>query len=137
VLANFPVPPNELREDLLTENREGAFYSSTDPNYYKGLPRTPIKDILSLPAGSEGIHASFVAPVSGVYVSQPALHYLGIFLLSTLVRYRPRTWVHAITRTATSDTPADDQALTLIESFMSRPAGEITSVADHLLRPPK
>jgi hypothetical protein len=41
-----------------------------------------------------------------------------MFLLSSVVRYRPQTWGHAISRSVTEENAADDRALALIESFM-------------------
>ena len=43
---------------------------------------------------------------------------MALFLLSTLVRYRPQSWTHAISRSAISEQPADDKALSLVERFL-------------------
>jgi hypothetical protein len=59
------------------------------------------------------------SPLNGVYIAQPALVYLGIFLLSSLVRYRPEIWIHAMTRGSSSQRPADDQTISLLESFLT------------------
>jgi len=42
-----------------------------------------------------------------------------MFLLSCVVRYRPQTWVHVITRTTTQDNPSMIKALALLEEFMT------------------
>ena len=62
---------------------------------------------------------SLVKPVNNHYISDVAFHYMGMYLLSSLVRYRPQIWVHSVSRFSNSDRPADDQALSLIEKFMS------------------
>jgi len=54
----------------------------------------------------------------GAFISEYALHYLGMFLLSSLVRYRPQIWSHAIKASVTREKPADDRALAFIEKFM-------------------
>lgn len=61
----------------------------------------------------------FTAPIAGNYISEASLQYLGMFLLGSLVRYRPQTWVHATTRFVSSERPADDAPLALIEQFMT------------------
>jgi len=35
-----------------------------------------------------------------------------------LVRYRPQSWGHAISRSASTELPADDKILALLEQFM-------------------
>lgn len=75
---------------------------------------TPATSSLGYPSWS-----CFTAPIAGNYVSEVSLQYLGMFLLGSLVRYRPQTWVHATTRFVSSDRPADDAPLALIEQFMT------------------
>jgi hypothetical protein len=59
-----------------------------------------------------------ITPISLHHLSEFSLHYLGLFLLSSLVRYRPQTWTHAISRSAIPNEPVDDQALSLVERFL-------------------
>jgi hypothetical protein len=59
-----------------------------------------------------------VAPVQDLYFSEFSMQYLALFLLSSLVRYRPQTWTHAISRSVVPGEPADDKALSLIERFL-------------------
>jgi hypothetical protein len=49
-----------------------------------------------------------------------ALQFLGSFLLSSLVRYRPQIWQNSISQSVTAESPADDRALSLIEKFSRR-----------------
>ncbi|WP_333985094.1 YaaC family protein [Burkholderia orbicola] len=67
--------------------------------------------------------------VGGGYYMQPhdghnlpfeSLQFLGLHLLSSLVRYRPATWMHALSRSANNGRAADDAMLALIDSFMDR-----------------
>jgi hypothetical protein len=55
---------------------------------------------------------------SKLYLSEFSAHFIALFLLSCLVRYRTSSWAHAISRSVTSEYPADDQALALIENFL-------------------
>lgn len=55
---------------------------------------------------------------NGSYISDVSFQYVAMFLLSSLVRYRPQIWVHSVSRFATAERSADDQSLALIERFM-------------------
>ncbi len=57
-----------------------------------------------------------ISPVRDQYFSEFALHYVALFLLSSLVRYRQQTWMHAISRSALPNMKTDDQALSLLEN---------------------
>ena len=52
-----------------------------------------------------------VQPINGAYLSQYSLQYMGMYLLSSLVRYQPQIWVNAITE--------KDSILALTELFVS------------------
>jgi len=80
-----------------------------------------------------GIYA--ISPVAGAYLSEFSFHYLALFLLSSLVRYRPQIWMQAISRSVTSDTPADDRALSLIERFLDLNVSEIPKMVVTVLNP--
>ena len=56
-----------------------------------------------------GSHA--VSPVNDFYLSEFSLQYLGLFLLSSLVRYRPQMWAMAISGSVISGESADDKTL--------------------------
>lgn len=71
-----------------------------------------------LSGGLTQIYPSLVTPINGARLSDISLQYAGMFLLSSLVRYRPQIWVHSVSRFASHERPADDQALALIEEFM-------------------
>jgi hypothetical protein len=78
---------------------------------------------------------SLISPISGLYLSEFALHYLGMFVLSSLVRYRPQRWVHAITRSVTAENPSDDRSLALVEEFMARHADAMPGLLAEFLSP--
>ena len=100
-----------------------------------GFRRFSLADRLSPLAGSFSERTYGIAPIDGLYLSEFSLHYLAMYLLSSLVRYRPQTWAHAVSRTSISDAPADDQALALIESFLSLNSMEIPSFVVKALNP--
>jgi hypothetical protein len=58
-----------------------------------------------------------MSPIEGTF-SEFSLEYLALFLLSSLVRYRPQFRAHAIARSAFEGKPADDRMLSLIENFL-------------------
>jgi hypothetical protein len=63
------------------------------------------------------------------------MQYLALFLLSSLMRYRPQTWTHAISRSVVPGVPADDRALSLIERFLDLNQAEIPGVVVQILNP--
>ncbi len=91
----------------------------------------------SLPplAGGFGGAAYTITPYEGQYLSEFSLHYLALFALSSLVRYRPRTWMHALSRSSTNEAPADDRALSLVEMFLEQNAIAVPGMLDTMLNP--
>jgi hypothetical protein len=59
-----------------------------------------------------------IAARDGLYLSEFSVHFMLLFALSSLVRYRPEVWAHAISRTALPGRPPDDQAIAIIEQFL-------------------
>jgi hypothetical protein len=55
--------------------------------------------------------------------------YMATFMLGSLVRYRPETWVHALAGRVTGDRPLDDQAVALVEEFLAFMLSYVPSVA--------
>ncbi|MGB9235307.1 MAG: YaaC family protein [Terriglobales bacterium] len=76
-----------------------------------------------------------IAPVRDLYFSEFSMHYLALFLLSSLMRYRPQTWTHAISRSVVAGEPADDRALSLIERFLRLNETEIPEFVVQILNP--
>jgi hypothetical protein len=76
-----------------------------------------------------------ISPVNGLSLSEFSLHYLSLFLLSSLVRYRPQIWAYAISRSVTSEEPADDQALSLIQRFLDLNMNVIPDMVVKVLNP--
>jgi hypothetical protein len=62
---------------------------------------------------------TIIKPVDSIFISEFSLKYMGMYLLSSIVRYRPQLWVNAISRTSFGDELPDDSALALIELFLS------------------
>jgi hypothetical protein len=80
-----------------------------------------------------GTHA--VSPVNDFYLSEFSLQYLGLFLLSSLMRYRPQTWANAISGSIILGESADDKTLSLIESFLDQNRKEIPEIVVSILNP--
>ncbi len=106
---------NKIIEDHNGEYHVDGFFTDLQHGEYKGVN---FWDIIQPVSGGLTTHTSFIEPFENVYISELSLYYLGIFLLSSLVRYRPQIWRHSISRLVTSDLPADDSALAIIESFL-------------------
>ncbi|TAL90221.1 MAG: hypothetical protein EPN62_10000 [Candidimonas sp.] len=60
----------------------------------------------------------YIQPIEGKYFSELSLSFLALHLLSSLVRYRPATWMHALSRSSNEKRTADDAMLALLEAFM-------------------
>jgi hypothetical protein len=116
---NEECPRTPIREQLKMTS-PGTFESSLPPG-----KKCPPQDLLT---GGSLSDNGLCSPVNGVYIAQPALVYLGIFLLSSLVRYRPEIWIHAMTRGTSSERSADDHAISLLENFLSVVPGQMQGV---------
>jgi hypothetical protein len=73
------------------------------------------------------------APVDNLYFSEVSMQYIGMFLLGSLVRYRPQTWVFATTRLASPERSSDDMSLALIEKFMESVHHNFLNLTSQLL----
>jgi hypothetical protein len=123
---------DEFSEDYLIQH-ESDFEADQQPE--SSTEFSPIEDCLSpLSGGYSGlVHA--IAPVAGAYLSEYSLHYLALFLLSSLVRYRPQAWAHVITRSATSQIPTDDGSLTLLERFLDLNSAAVQTMIVKIINP--
>ncbi len=97
--------------------------------------RFGLKEGLSPGAGylSGGDH--LMSPLQDIYLSEFSLQYLALFLLSSLVRYRPQIWTHAIARSTFRDKPTDDRMLSLIEKFLDLNRSAIPELVVGILNP--
>ncbi|MGN4152650.1 YaaC family protein [Burkholderia gladioli] len=87
------------------------------------LARTQFNDfsahMVPCSGGLDGSFQYMVSPIEGHYVSEYSLQYIALFMLSSLVRYHPQTWMHSLSRTAMGERRADDAPLALIEKLMA------------------
>ncbi|MBS0641458.1 MAG: hypothetical protein JSS43_16435 [Proteobacteria bacterium] len=111
-------------DDLTEENFVQTPNGFARPNSLVGGARRVVPAAEILPPLSGGYVESALMcamqPINGVQLNEYALQFLGGFLLSSLVRYRPQIWQHAISRSITEQSPADDRSLPLIEKFLNR-----------------
>jgi len=110
---------DDLSEENLIQANNNGFAAS---RALMGGDRTvvPAADILMpLSGGYVGSSQTYaMQPINNAKLSEYALQFLGTFLLSSLVRYRPQIWQNAISRSVTAQSAADDRALSLIEKFL-------------------
>jgi hypothetical protein len=103
----------EFSDNILTE-REGRF-SRMDVN----REVIPFEKILpSLSGGVVGASQNCIRPAGESEISEQSLVYMGVFLLGSLVRYRPEIWVHSINGRSTTQRSYDDHCMAMIESFL-------------------
>jgi len=118
IFANIPpIKGDEFSEDLWRKTeydyRSNAAIGEGGKTEPSGFLRAcePV-------AGGLTENTAIIQAFDGVHINEFALHYLGMFSLSSLVRYRPNIWANAISRRAIGDKPVDDRALALIENFV-------------------
>ena len=105
----------EFSEQFLVEGNSGF----SVPRFLRSKTHIPFDSIL--PALAGGITDSFATamePLNSVSLSEFSLQFCGSFILSSLVRYRPQIWQHALSRSSSLESPADDRTLALIEQFL-------------------
>ncbi|MCA8292464.1 YaaC family protein [Burkholderia sp. AU30198] len=86
-------------------------------------------------AGGFGGTVSAIAPLHGFNLSEYTLHYAALFMLSSVVRYRPQTWMHALSRAVTQERPADDSMLALVELLLRMNQYQIPNLVAELINP--
>ena len=122
---------NELASENFIEEQVGqGLKLKTIANH----PYVDFRQLLNpVSGGLTQTYPSLMTPINDVYLSDISLQYAGIFLLSSLVRYRPQIWIHSISRFSNHEKPSDDQALALIEGFMNKVQSTYPSLVTRLL----
>ena len=125
---------NEFAVDFLVEE-DGQFSENRNFKNDTSFKRIDFHTILPPLSGGLGSGCgSMVEPYQGEYISECSLYYLGMYLLSSLVRYRPQVWAHSISRSVTSEKSADDRALAIIEEFMRRAITQFPNMVINALK---
>lgn len=113
--------------DAAVEFDEHVMMLTNDNIYKVNLTATPeqilnkktFQEIIGFVGGGQrNEFPHFVTPYENKYFAQASLMLIGMFMLSSLVRYRPATWIHSITHSVTQSRVLDDQLLALIEVFI-------------------
>lgn len=108
-----PTDGDFSQEYLVQRGDDFGPHRKTKPNL------RPFETLLPALAGGITVdHAKAIQPLNGVLLSEFALHFCAAFILSSLVRYRPQIWQHALSHSAFENRPTDDRALSLIEKFL-------------------
>jgi len=123
-------PRDEFDEAVLTE-REGRF--SANPSNPAQVPNLE-SVIQPFAGGLIKTGACAIRPLVGQHLSEYSMLFLGTFLLSSLVRYRPQTWQHALSRASHAGEPADDRALSLIHKFLDVTIDSVPQLAVQMFR---
>ena len=135
----FANAPNSGLDEFSAEEVEfegGGYQTRVDLREAVGIPRRPIESILTPMAGGlVGGSPNAIAPLDGVFPSEFSLQFLVLFLLSSVVRYRPDTWTHAINRSVLGDRPSDDELIALVERFLELHTSSIVDLVSKGLNP--
>lgn len=132
-------PRNELTEFSADSSREDFLdivWHQPTPIRYDCLtdPRPRVPPIYGNLLDKET--KIIIEPVHGVHVSEFALYYAGMYLLSSLVRYRPTIWANAIARRPLGSLPPDDRPLAVIEHFLQLAAKRFPRMTVNAIRKP-
>lgn len=103
----------ELSDAVLIQNNTGFSARTEDQNSVDFIKILP-----ALAGGITNDHPTTISPLNSVALSEYSIQFIAAFLLSSLVRYRPQVWQHAISHTVTQTSVADDRALSLIELYV-------------------
>jgi YaaC-like Protein len=118
----------EFSEQILRETNEG--FAAQNP----GGGFIPFASILpALAGGLTNDHPTAIKPLNGSMLSEFALQFCGAFLLSSLVRYRPQVWQHALSHSVIENIPVDDRALSLIELFLRTVLQTFPKLVEHCI----
>ena len=117
IFRNAEPLENELDRNVIKWHLDG-FAANPPPfvRYFRDIEAS-LGPVLAAPGLAGGY---YMQPLAGHFVSFQSLQFLALHLLSSLVRYRPVTWMHALSRSANNGRAADDAMLALIESFMAK-----------------
>lgn len=115
-VAGPPYGFDEFSEEFLKEEAhrfEAIDHGESDDS------QTELPDDLNPISGS--LHAStcLIEPFEGLQLSELSLYYLGMFILSSIVRYRPSIWSNAISGRSGPRGTVDDKCLAMVEKFLA------------------
>lgn len=127
--ANRMPPTDEFDEKTLKEHGNSFGVS-------RNSSTTDIASILDPLAGGYTGAPAAIAPFNqGIFFAEFSLHFLALFLLSSLVRYRPDSWIHAVSRTTIQNAPADDELLALLERLLTLNQHNTPLMVSRMLNP--
>lgn len=127
---------DDLGDEALPETEKNRFEALDVIRSQYNAERIQLAEALFGVGGGYSDSAAFaIAPLSGRYMSEFSLSYAGLFLLSSLVRYRPDTWAHAVSGSSFQDRPVDDQALALVRAFLDTNHSAVPKLVIRVLNP--
>lgn len=126
-------PEGEIPDGSLKVMQNGDVTFATNPWH-------PFPEVVPLREALEGVGGGFsggflggIEPLNGKYWSEFSISYATLFLLSSLVRYRPHTWAHAVSGRSSSESPSDDQMIALIESFLRQNSFDVPEMIENTI----
>lgn len=140
-------PRNESTEFSVGNLREDTtefIQSQPEPrgNYCVADPRprvSPIYGNLHDYTAFGNLHDKYttiIEPIHAAHISELALYYAGMYLLSSLVRYRPTIWANSISRRPIGSVQPDDKPLALIEQFLQLATKRFPRMTVNAIREP-
>jgi len=110
---------DDLAEAQFRECQPRLFEARTNLMHDLAIARIPFLDILPPLCDRSTRGPTYVIePYDGIQLCEEAVLFMVTYMLSSLVRYRPQIWQHAISRSVSVDAPADDRCLALVERLL-------------------
>lgn len=129
---NAERPSDELDPKYIQWTKWGCVRHHPFEVRFKDI-ESSLRHLIASPGPVPGCY--YVQPIGGNVFAFQSLQFLALHLLSSLVRYRPATWMHALSRSANNGRAADDAMLALIEEFMNSVYSTIPKYVAKVIRP--
>jgi hypothetical protein len=114
--------------------QEGAYIGPFEAD--GAIERFPLVDGFQPVGGGYSGSTYAISPVKNdLFISEFSFHFMALFLLSCLARYRPQAWTQSISRSIIGEVPPDDKALSLIERFLDINRSLIPQLVVKVLNP--
>lgn len=115
-IARSPEGIDEFSQENLWEDT--ASFNAANLGNNADLQTEPPGNLNPI-SGSLHSNTCIIKPFEDLHLSELSLYYLGMFILSSVVRYRPSIWSNAISGRPGPTGNVDDKCLAVIEKFLT------------------
>ena len=134
--ANIPPIQDEFNENLWKKTEYSFLSHAAMGKGGKTLPDEFVQDCEPV-SGALTESTSLIQRLENNHIHEMCLYFLGMFILSSLVRYHPNVWANAVARRAIGDRIPDDRALAIIEYFVDMSLTRIPEIVSVAIKEPE